>query len=789
MREIKYALRRFVRHWRLNSTKVITLGIGLAVSFMMLAKVTYEHSFDQHFVDVANTYRLRSVAIQGTESHDYGSVSGAVAPGMHREIPQVVAATRFTGFTGVSTIRLEGDRGVSFDDALLADSQFFDIMALEVLEGDPHTILSTRGQAMISQSLASRIGGDVVGVHFHFPDYPQADLVVGGVYQDFPSNASERSDILVAMPTIGAFTWDGSDNWIGNDRYTAYVRLAAGTTPEDIGPAIRVMQEKYQELSKYQKDGLDIEYPLVPVRDVHLLDETLRASVRLIGIIAIVVLVMSLMNYMLLRISSIIGSLRTTAIMKCLGAERRHVQRSILVDTCLHLVLAFVVGALFIFFSRELLRDKLDVSVMTLITPRSFLVLVALLALSMLFISIGPGRLIARTSPIVAMGLKRRRGRAWKLALLFVEAVGATFLVCTVSFVDRQYKHLLALDQGYQPRGVYLTPTSTIDSVGIRLAVDELGQMPEVESVSLNFCIPYEQQSGDNIYNAEGRELFNIADFFWADNAFIKTLGIRLKEGRNFTPGLDDGSEILVSQSTATRLITEMGWTDGVIGKPLSVTSHNPHATIVGVYEDVRSRRGGDPIPVPVMSLVANGAQPRFCEVLSLRMHDDSAEALERVTAVINRHSRHGDVELLSAECEVQATYRGVRQMGHYTLFGSVLALIISVIGIIGYSEKEVTSRSKELAIRKVNGASLMDVVRLFVVDYLKVAVPAAVIAVALARYAISAWQEQFVDQIPLSLVDLGLRALVVLIFSCVVLILYCACTASRAPIRYLRDL
>lgn len=789
MQEIKYALRRFARHWRFNSIKVITLGIGLAVCFIMMSKVVYEHSFDQHFHHVERTYKLHSLGVINGESHDFASVSGAIAPGMHREIPQVEAATRFTGFTSVSDIHLSDDRSVSFDDAWLADSQFFDVFDLAVLEGDPHLILSTKGQVMISQSLASRIGGDVVGVHFCLPDYPKTNLMIAGVYEDFPSNASASCDMLVAMPTIGAFTWDGSDNWIGNDRYTAYVRLVEGVAPQEIHHAIREMQQKYQKISEYQAKGMDIEYPLVPVRDVHLRDETRRASIRLVAIIAIVVLIMSLLNYMLLRVSSIIGSLRSTAIMKCLGAEEYHVQRTILMDTCLHLVLALGVGSVFVFFSRELVSEWLDVSLVSLISPRSLLVLVLLLVCSIVAISLGPGRLIARTSAIVAMGAKRRYSRVWKLALLFVEAIGTTFLICTVYFVNKQYDYSLTLEQGYETRGLYFVPTSTIDSVGIRLCVDELGGMPEVERVSLNFCLPYEQQSGDNIYHPEKeQELFNITDLFWADTEFLATMGMRLIEGRNFTPGLIDGSEMLISQSTAMRLVTEMGWTDGVIGKPIRVTSHNPNATIVGVYEDIRTRRSQN-LPVPQMSLVANGATSKFCEVLSIRMRDSSAEALERVAQAVNRHCRYGDVGLLSAQQGVRDTYRGIRQAGYYTLFGSLLALLLSIVGIVGYSEEEVTSRSKELAIRKVNGAGLMDIVRLFVVDYLKVAIPATIVAIVLAWYAIGVWQAQFVDQVSLSLLELALMGALTLTLSCAMLTLYCIYTASTTPIRYLRDL
>ncbi len=789
MNELKYAFRRFFRRKGLNTIKVLSLGLGFAISFMMLAKVAFEHSYDSEIPHADRTYKVCVDGVIAGEKKSFENTPGAVAPGMKKEIPQVEVATRYTSIAGRSLLYTESKSGYTFRQAILADEYFFDIFGREVIAGDPKAVLTTEQQCMISDEIAAKIGGDVLGQKIVLRDYPNQPLTIGGVFKAFPTNSSFNMDVVIAMKTISKVTWDGSNNWIGNDRYSAFVRLAKGTDPTSLKEAIYRMQVKYQDIEAIKEKGVEMTYTLRSILDQHLSDKHLRTSVLLIGIIGLVVLVMSILNYILLRITSIINSSRNTAIMKCVGAGRGDIQKGIIADTFVHIMFAVVVGALFVVLFQESFGKVLEVSVTDLLTWRSALLGLAILIVSGLLISIGPGRIIASIPIISVMTKYRKANRAWKLSLLFVETLGATFLLCTVFFVHRQYNYSIRLDQGYDTQGVYYTPASSIDSAGIKNALDVLRNMPEVEVASLSMTVPFERQSGDNVFDPETeKELLHIINFFWCDKYFFDALRIPVVEGEGFDKQKCHAKHMLISRTCALNLAKNMGWSDGVVGKSIHVSSHYNPVTIIGVFEDLRTISFASKFASTGNIVIAGGAWHSFCEYIIIRLRHDNAEARQKVEEILNRHSMFGDISLTSAEAEVRSLYDSIRNIGHYTLFGSIVALIITFIGIVGYTEEEVTRRRKEVAIRMVNGASATDIIRLFLTDYLKVGVPAIITGLVAAYFAIRAWMQDFPDHIDVSLPILACLGLVILLVTALVMSLYCYFTATKNPIEYLAE-
>mgnify|MGYP002720566341 FL=1 len=154
----------------------------------------------------------------------------------------------------------------------------------------------------------------------------------------------------------------------------------------------------------------------------------------------------------------------------------------------------------------------------------------------------------------------------------------------------------------------------------------------------------------------------------------------------------------------------------------------------------------------------------------------------------IRDSSLFGDLELINATTSMIRQYDSIQNVGYYALSGSVIALIIAIIGIIGYTEEEVTRRRKELAIRMVNGASRADVLRLFLTDYLKIGVPAVIAGLLLANYAIKTWMQEFSDHIEVSVFTLMLLGLGVLALTSLIMGVYCRITTSKNPIIYLAE-
>lgn len=209
--------------------------------------------------------------------------------------------------------------------------------------------------------------------------------------------------------------------------------------------------------------------------------------------------------------------------MKSVGAERKDIQKSIITDTFVHLLLAVFVGIVFVVAFHKVFYQILQIRVSELISPTSILLGIVILIVTGFVISVGPGRIIASQPVISVMTNYKKTNRRWKLSLLFIESIGVTFLLCTVFFVHHQYNYSVRLDKGYNTDKVYYIPTSAIDSLGIKSITDILRDSPEVEVVSLGSTLPFHNQSGDNIFDPEsGKDILHIKDFFWCDKYYLE---------------------------------------------------------------------------------------------------------------------------------------------------------------------------------------------------------------------------------------------------------------------------
>lgn len=791
MHELKYAFRRFYRGGSLNVIKIISLALGLALSFLLLAKVANELSFNHNIEGHEHIYQISSfLKRQNQDAKEFGSIPGAVVPGMQKEIAEVEAGTRWTGFTDESVFYLDNKRSIDYELAVLTDTSFFDVFTTEVMQGNPKEVLSQKMQCMISDALAEKIGPNAVGQQIQFRSYPNVTLTIGGIYKRFSKNCFLEMDVLVSMPSIGAFIWDGSENWLGNDRYKGFVKLAAGTDHTALGESIRKMQQKYYDIEKMEREeNLHFTFKLQPLDSLHLADSSARTSVLLIALIGAIVLAMSLLNYLLLRISSIVNNSKGTSIRKSLGAERRDIVRGIVTDTTFHLTLALLLAIAFVVAFQRLLNEIFDVPPTAYLTPSNILLGVGILLVTGILISLWPSRIVANQSVVQTIRSYTKRGRQWKKGLLFIEGLGVTFLLCIVFFVQTQYRHSIQSDKGFRVENIFSLPTASLDSVGIKNAMQRLRNMPEVTNVSLAYTTPFGgSQSGDNLFDpASRKEIRNVADFFWCDENYFDLLEIPIVEGQGFDVAACHSKHALVNETFAQLLIGDFGWTDGVVGKPISVTSHNNPMTIVGVFKDIKICRFGKPFSRDESIVIAGGAYHRACSVMLLKLTNSLPSTLAEVEKVINEYTAFGDEKLYSATKQIKDIYSEMRSLGHYTLFGSIVAIAIALIGIIGYTEEEVTQRRKEVAIRKVNGASTRDILRLFIVRYLKIGIPAVLIGMVGAFIAIRQWQQSLTDPAALAVWAFFAIGVGVVVVSCAILGLYSFYAASQTPTKYLK--
>ena len=246
---------------------------------------------------------------------------------------------------------------------------------------------------------------------------PGLKLTIEGVFEDFPKNGSLDYDILLSMDTYGK---QSTDNWLGNDRYKGYVKLMPGVDPNTLTDAIRKMQEAHQPLEQIEAQGASFRYFLKPFSTLHTSAPEIKQQVILLSIVAALLILISLLNYILIVISSMVKRSREVGVRKCYGAEGKHIYGMLTKEALLHILLSLALAAVIIFAGRGIIENLLGVPFTTLLVPRSVAAIIVVILL-VLFVSIVvPAELYQRIPVYEALKNYTEHSRNWKLGLLGV---------------------------------------------------------------------------------------------------------------------------------------------------------------------------------------------------------------------------------------------------------------------------------------------------------------------------------------------------------------------------------
>lgn len=740
--------------------KVLSLGVGMAIAVILIAKVCFELSYDNVYKDIDRIYKIRTGAVMQGEDKDFGQVSGAIAPGFKAEVPGVLEATRFTGIFNSENFIIDDEGSKVAAEHLLADSCFFRIFNRQFLAGEPEKALrSWSGDVAISKTFAEKLGGvgAAVGKQVANEDNPNLKLTVCGVYEDFPKNGSIHADVILS---IEAMSQRSLSNWVGNDRYVAFVKLAEGVDPASLKDAIHEMQKAHQPLEEMEKSGLTLWYFLSPLATEHSSRPEVRNLVFILSIIAALLLLVSIMNYVLVAISDVIRRAREVGVRKCYGAESWDINKILLKETSGNLVLSLVVAVLLVLAFRGAIESLLGVPVQDLITPLSVWIIVGVVVLVFLVSAIIPAQMFTRIPISSAFRGYKESKRRWKISLLSFQFAINAVLVSLVLIVSFQYRKVLNTDPGYEYKNLVYETFPSYDQTRMNAIAGALRSLPEVEAAELTYTMPFEKASGNNVYlPGDDRELFNIADEYGASEGFFDMMGFRLVEGS--VP--KEPNDVAVSKSFVTKMAAFADWSDGAVGKIVNISEHG-QVTICGVYEDYVI---GDVTDMDERPSV------RFCwnrdfyteadkdvdkydwsglmHTIVIKLNEVTPAAMRKVEKTIREVAPDSDAEVKAYSETLVNMYDSTKQMKRTYELGALFALLIAVIGLISYVRDENYRRSAEIAVRKVNGAQSSEIVSMLVMDVLKVALVAVLIGDAGAWLVAHYWLEQFALKITLS--------------------------------------
>lgn len=789
-------LRIFTSDLRRNLIKIICLTVGLSVGFILIAKVYFEQTYDNFFPDVDRIYRVTESVVENGEYKEYPVTPGAITPGLKRYVPQVECATRYTQIAGTSILIFPDGRDIEVKEIILADTCLFDVLTTRVISGDAHEILDVADYCLIPRSLAEKIGGEVVGQTFYSAGFgDDIKMTIGGVYEDFPLNSTIPNAVYLSMQSAPKFMYDGRENWIGNDRYFGYIRLAKGVHPDDVSESVSKMLVENLPAEAFEISQYALW--LRPLSRSYSSQSGVRTMSWMLGILAIVMLMSASLNYLLIVIGQLSGRGKEMAIRKCFGTSFSRLFARVMMESGCFLLISIVLSILLTFCLSDLCQELLGYTPRQLFSTPRIWILEGIVCLVLLVITGAiPAVIYCRTPVSSVFRMKMTSRRIWKLVLLTIQFFSSGLLISLLVLVERQYSMVQNLDMGFEYENIGICSLNDLSADKRSTLLKELRKLPYVENVATYCSRDLSQVARGNNVWVEGQyeNQLNIADLEFVNPELIDVMGLKLLSGRGFNNNADTLiNEIIVEQRMVEVLQNYFGFNgDDIVGVPLYITGNqrgdnpNPEFTIVGVVGNMR-RGGYEREQVDTRAAVMFPSQA-IMDYMYIRFNQLSPENLKGAQAVVNEIAGGHQIYITPYRETINIFRNPIRRFGDSVLVVGLVIILIAMIGLVGYVADEVNRRSKEIAIRKVNGTSAGDIVKLFCKDIILLSLPSLILGGVAAMVIGSRWLSQFTDRVPLSPASMIVALIFLQIIITAVVVFNSLRVANGNPVTYLRS-
>lgn len=785
MKQIYYTLRYLLHSRGNNGIKIVSLTLGLAMSLVLFTQVAFDLSYDKFFPDVDRIYRIRRQLSMGNAGGqekmemNIPVINAPVPAAMMKEFPEIEKATVGSSWTYDGEYVADGSDQAFTVATMVADSLFLDVFSLPLLQGNIEGFREP-SSVYLSESTAMRILGstDVVGKGL---SEGSRVFTVSGVFQDLPKNSHLAFDLLKSMAIFGT-----RPGWRNNDAYVGYVKFVPGVNPVQVEAKIPAMLEKYYDVKADIKNGMYVRYYFEPVTGVHMSEPTVKKTVLILWLMGFAILLVAAMNYVLISLSSLANRAKSIGVHKCNGASSENIFSLFIYETVALVLVSVALAILLIFSFRGAIEELLHTSLSAIFTWSNLWVSGMVILILVVIAGVVPGRIFSRvpvTQVFRSVGTNKRR---WKQVLLFVQFAGVAFMMTLLLILVRQYAVMLNEDLGYEPDNlVYTQNLGETSPERMPVMKAEFSRFPQVEKGSLVTCMPHEGMSGIGVVEPETKQHLFSTRFMSVDTDFLDAMSIKLIRGRNFTENTGVDDKMLVNE----KFLELAGLQDGdPVGKFFELGG--VRAEIIGVVEDFHiGTLYAEQMPVVIFSFdAARGDMAYGRGYLVLKLVSPDRKTVEEFNTRLKEFTQDADSYFRFVTDAIELSYRDARLLRNSILVAAIVLFIISMIGIVGYISDEIFRRTKEIAIRRINGATAGSVLGLISRDIIFITVPAIIIGMIFSGLSGQKWQEQFVVKAPLDAGIFMVSAVCVLGAIALCVFVRTWRTANSNPVKSLRS-
>ncbi|ADV44151.1 ABC transporter permease [Bacteroides helcogenes] len=736
MRQLYYGILMLLRRRGNNVTKTVSLTLGLFIGILLFACVAFQLSYNSYFHHPEQLYLTYVRNVQnGVPSEEFPYVYGPFAEALRENFPkQVEDATVLRDMDDWNfyngNVRLPGH-------VIYADTHLFSTLGIRVLAGKVED-MQAADAVFVSRSYADKLRGNedlstVVGRQLLLDR--KTTYIIRGVFSDQPENTDIPFDIVVSMTELwnnkrAGWGFDVSYNVIARFRNFAQdVAVAEARLPE--------LMKKYIP-NFNEKENNYWAFAFHPLTDVHTQNPTIRTMILVMSVLAIAILLIAAFNYILISVSSLARRAKEVGVHKCNGAANSTIFGMFLAETAVIVLLSVALSGLLMYLFRDFVEDMVAARLTSLFSVQMLWGPALVILFVFLLAGVLPAGMFSSVPVTQVFRRYIERNASWKRPLLFVQFMGVSFICCFLLVVFHQYRSVMNRPLGYDPLRVVICWANVGGSYENRMSL--FGSLPMVEDYTCASQLICGGYSGDTFDTDEGRAVNVRLD--WVTRNFIPMMKIELAEGRNFNPAnrtptsMTDSNEMIVNET----FIRNAGFAGSAVGR--TVKWYGESFTIVGVMKDYPVHSAYEE-QAPVVLL--------FKEDWGSTHYIRLKEPFEKNLLALNRKMQDmfpSDlVEFTSLQKTLDGQYTDVRRFRNAVLLSSASIFLIALMGLLGYVNDEVRRRSKEIAIRKVNGAEAASIIRLLTRDIVWIALPALTLGAVFASVFGRRWLDSFAQR------------------------------------------
>jgi len=774
---------------------VLGLTIGVASFMVILLFIQHELSFNTHIKNYEQKYRVVEIQTEPGVGEQHVAVTmGPLAAALQQDFPEVKNALRI--MRGRSVTVQYKEKSFTEDWLAFADSTVFDMMDVNLILGDKHSALEQVNAIVLSSKKATKYFGTPKKAMGKMLTVLGESFIVTGIMEDYPKNSSVYFEALIPFKVIEQrFSWVNS--W-GSNSLDTYVELI----PEADKSALEAKFSEFSE--KYMAEVWNNipELYIQPIKDIHLKSGHVKfqtynhkqgdiSQVYIFSIIAVLILLVACINYINLSTSLALRRYKEVGIRKVTGANRTNLVLQFLGESFVITVMSAVIALGVIWLILPAVNTILGIQLeIDFGNPVFSAGLIVTLLLTSLLSGLYPALYMSGFKPVVIFSgfkssySKGKSGMLRRILVITQFAVSVVIIVATIIALS-QVHYFQNKDKGYEDEAVYTIPLRFQDEAklqNIELLKNKLQNNPNIILMSATSSATGVSGSQGGIYVADSAETKLMVRFGSYDPQFLPLMNIDIVKGRNFSEKrpADKYHAVLLNEIAVDKL----GWKEPIGKQLLPRGSDSVNATVIGVVKDYNYYSLRTPIEP-----AAYYYNPEQFGHMNLKLNASQLnQTVQDIQATWNSLFPSIPFDGYFVDDHYKTLY--TKEINTTKIFGifAMLCIFISCLGLYGLVAFVINQKRKEIAIRKVFGSTVKQVVVVISKEFIRLVVIASIIGIPVAYFYMDKWLSNFAYRVSLSWYYFAIAIVAALVIAFTTIIFKSVSAANANPANSLRD-